>query len=229
MDLSIHKGTFAWIHAYIMATKDEIISEIQDYEEEELVWKLFQRIDPTKLNETDKLSTLLRHLVDVQLDIVPLWNEGATLENTLKIVTTAITREAELLESGKYVFFHAQNSGFALLNFAIKAATNRHLRKTTPNKETTLSEKERSTAVERAIKLGLRDICDDEPCLQHQLLSVNYSLFGNYGAQGIGESTLHYLVHNYSQTFPERFVKDIPFTTKEEQESILAIIKNENA
>ena len=221
--------TAIWLNKWIHSSDNEklnlLISENDeiDYQEASKMLMESKHIDTTIASSAYSLrswdvsltySRTIYALIDLEIKSAPLWNYTADIQLVYNIITKAISR-SEVLE-GRTVFYHAQKLTFGILDIALKYA---YMRAGLPPKLHGIF----SRLSMRTLPIN-QEIFDYEDDLQPYLVSTNYSIFGNFGARYIGESSLHYMIHDYSQTDPTEYVQYIPFMSEVEKEQLRDLI-----
>jgi hypothetical protein len=119
-------------------------------------------------------------LINLSIDLakIEFWIHSANIEIIINIVKAALLIELSLFRSDMTIFYHAKDSTFALLDIATKAAG--------------IFPQEIDFKSINPFDANFSD--EGVPCIK----SINYSLFRGFGS--IGESTLHYLCFNFSQS-----------------------------
>lgn len=143
----------------------------------------------------------------------------ADLNIVKRIVTTAYNTEITYPDS--ITLYHGQESTFRVLDDAHRLAADRKLRLSTRNDE--------SAAIIKRYGIFSR-LYDNDIVVsknnyprEKNTLSVNYSLLSNLSL--MGESTLNYIMRNFSQTSALDYVDSIPYTSANEREQIYDLLQ----
>lgn len=244
-----------WLHKWISSSFEEkknVLISTDDIDEKDAIFMIKTLPEyndcSTILKDIEQgiNNIYLLKLIDIAIASSSLWTHTSNKHSIYNIIVKSLQLEKQLTNSNKTILYHAQNLTFDILDLAMKYASRRYLiqsdihisdeniikashisrygifsRKYITNSKNYLNLFDKL----QDMRLLSNDISDDDESIRSRLISVNYSIFGNYGPNGIGESTLNYLIHNYNQSFAEEYIGDIPFVTTEECEKIKDIME----
>ena len=201
-DYSQITSTLAWLYQYSLMTDMES-TKYEFYTHDQLprikpafIYHYLEKVVPKRLFELDPtIAKLVSHAVNLHLDSccyfkqVPRQN---ILDNVTTLVRQAMQKELQYRQKGYITFFHAQSTGFAIIEQAYYLLTSRSF----------LFDKgcyfiDGADALFKAIDdLNMLENRDHDLEIIRRIIPVNYSLFGNFGRLNEPESTLAILISN---------------------------------
>ena len=215
-------STLAWLYQYDQATPLELSSLFPGY----TLPKLDEPITYNQcvlMTRRDVLSSTINKIVRQLvyfLVITVLGRSREKYDQVVSIVQEAIDKEIYYRTKGYVVFFHAQKSGFYILDQASYRSNNHPF---TPACKKSSSNY--PLAPDRALyELQMNINSDQDPSYGARLISVNYSIFGNFSFDDLGESSQSFLINNTSLFIkPANLVSliDVPDQSKHILEQML--------
>lgn len=200
-------------HKWQTSTLPEIKSQLAQTFSGSIITPMAQDILDTNQDIFDTFININAEFLHQNRDYV------ADLNIVKHIVTAAYETERSYPDS--VILYHGQESTYRVLDDAHRLAAARKLRLSTRCDE--------SAAIIKRYGIFSRlynnDIVVSENNYPREknTLSVNYSLLSNLSL--MGESTLNYIMRNFSQTSALDYVDGIPYTSLNEREQIYDLIQ----
>lgn len=209
-------STLAWLYQYSIANAHELEFLFPRYTlptmEETLHYNQL-----VLMNQRNTLSSSINKIIRqlVYFIINFLGKNRQIYQTVLPIIQEVINREIYYRNKGYVVFFHAQKSGFYILDQASYHSIKYPFTPACKRNFTRYP-----LAADRALHELRMDInSDQEPGPGSRLISVNYSIFGNFSLDDLGESTLSFFINNTNLfSKPAHFISSIDFHTSDMDE-----------